>query len=518
MRAALPLVLALLAAACSVDVEGAACTVIGSAAECPGGQVCGTGRTCSARASSCTPCSAGARACEDGAVKECTPAQDPACGTWMTVAGKDCVARGLVCDAAAGPECRCAAHEGNVYVVDAAVGGDPANPAPTGNASPAVCRFRSLTIALAAAASSGASATVRLAGAAAEYGTATGDAAPIVIPAHVTVTTEDEPFAPETRVLLVEEGATEGVSLAAGATLAGVTVRNVSAPAAIGVRVACGAGDPATIDGVRVESAVGAPKLATGIRLEGECAVTLRDTHVLGAAGAGLEVARATRPAAALVAGALLHGNGFGVRLAQGDLRLERSVVRRSLGVAVDASGTDFERAGLTVLDSTLHFNDDTALLVSALDRLDLQGTRTCGNEALTDRGVGTKRKVGGLYGSGAPPPALTFKHNQFFGNAGDQVAISGSNAAWHLDGASSTETCEAEANIFAGYATDFVGLVGNGAAVTATWNSWAIGVPAGNQDYKEISPGTVDAGAQVGEFCSLPAATGLDCPAAPPR
>jgi hypothetical protein len=513
MRAALPLVLALLAAACSVDVEGAACTVIGSAAECPGGQVCGTGRTCSARASSCTPCSAGARACEDGAVKECTPAQDPACGTWMTVAGKDCVARGLVCDAAAGPECRCAAHEGNVYVVDAAVGGDPANPAPTGNASPAVCRFRSLTIALAAAASSGASATVRLAGAAAEYGTATGDAAPIVIPAHVTVTTEDEPFAPETRVLLVEEGATEGVSLAAGATLAGVTVRNVSAPAAIGVRVACGAGDPATIDGVRVESAVGAPKLATGIRLEGECAVTLRDTHVLGAAGAGLEVARATRPAAALVEGALLHGNGVGVRLAQGDLSIARTSIKQSSGTGVDAYGTEVGLTKLTVQDSLIFENEDSGVLLSSVDSVRIERTRICGNRAVTSRGTAL-RTAGGLYADGKPPDELVFKGNMIHGNAGDQVLISDAGAVWSLGGAADSTGCATEANIFGAYAPGGYGVVAASAPVTATWNRWSTGKPTGNIDYKAILPGTLEAGASTGQYCAAPAPTDLECPA----
>jgi hypothetical protein len=109
---ALPL-LALLVAACEVDVDGAPCAVPGETGDCPGGQACGNDRRCSARAlgcaaTRCLPDSGGdcldptgigsgtavARRCVD---------TDPVCGAWTL---DPCADRGQRCvGGAAGARC-----------------------------------------------------------------------------------------------------------------------------------------------------------------------------------------------------------------------------------------------------------------------------------------------------------------------------------------------------------------------------------------------------------------------------
>jgi hypothetical protein len=522
MRAALPLVLALLAAACSVDVEGAACTVIGSAAECPGGQVCGTDKTCSARAASCTPCMANAQACRDGAVKTCTAAADGACGSWVVVEGKDCKARDLVCEGGDTPFCRCDDHAGAVYVVDASAGGDPADPAPNGNGSPAACRFRSLKVALAAAAGHGGAATVQLAGALAQYGAATQDSAPIAVPPDVTVTTSDEPGAPGARVVLVEGDVAEGVSLAAGASLKHVTIRNVSAPTAAGVRVVCASGSAATIEDVHVEAGAGAPALATGISLEGECPVVVSGGSVSGAAGAGIHVERAQPAATATIQGAVVDRNGVGVRLSRGDLSLLGTTVRRSQGAGIDAYALTSGLFTMTLTDSIISDNGDTGLLISSAVEVHVERNQICGNRAVSDRGPsGGARRVGGLFAEGSPPALFTFEGNRIHDNEADQVVVTGSGQErWILDGAEPGGPCGPDVNVFSGYA----GLVGAGpyglvavsSEVSATFNAWLGGrMPSANRDFASIG-GLVVVGSPTPSYCPVPPGALLVCPVAP--
>ena len=134
---AIALGLALTAAGCTVDLEGAACRTTGSTDDCPEGQACGTGLTCSRRAASCTPCVADRTACQGsdpGNVYTCSAEGDPACGTLSAPSG---CGDGKVCaPTATGATCTCSA-----VIVD-----------PAGAEAGTPCRYASIHGALAQAA------------------------------------------------------------------------------------------------------------------------------------------------------------------------------------------------------------------------------------------------------------------------------------------------------------------------------------------------------------------------------
>lgn len=471
MRRLLTAALAALAlAGCSLDLEGAACETPGATSQCPDGQRCGIDLRCGSQAVTSCPDRAGAE-----------------------------------------------------LVVDPAAGSPAGWPAPTGVRSPAGCRFPTLEQGLAAARDVP-GAVVVAAGAAETYPVT----ATLAVPAGVTLRSDDAPPSPGASRVLSLEGAalTAGVTLAEGASLSGFTVRNGSAPAAaVGVDVACGAG-PATarLQDVIVEAA-GSPALATGVRAGGSCPVELARVTVRGAAGPGLLVARDAPAAGAplptlLATDSTFDGNGEGVRVASGDVTLQRALVKGSAAVGVTVA----KDAALDVEDSTVRGNGDTGVVVvwNAV-RVRLTGNRVCGNAtgaAAVPRGfLDVSRKVGGVYLGGNPPANTAFLGNAVHDNGGDQVMVAGTSSVWPLDGAPPGATaCGAGRNVFAGYKdTPGRGIFAAYAKAAARWNGWEGISPAAGSDYEASSPtapgtASVDVGSTGSEVCAPPSASERSC------
>lgn len=507
---------ALALAACQVDVEGAACEVPGATAQCPSGQACGNDLRCSRRAAACDggPCTPGQVTCSAaGDVVRCDGTGDAVCGgTWTQVA--DCGA-GVLCGlrtAGADPVCYCPDAAGGELWVDPVAGAPQGEPAPTGAREPAQCRFRALSDALARAAEGGGTSVVAAGAVPAVYPVA----ADLVIPPGVTLRGDDAPAAPAGRILALGDGvAAAGVTLGAGSTLAGVTVRDDAAPdAAVAIRTACAAGDPARVADVAVAASREGGALAAGLRLEGSCPVALERVTVSGAAGPGVAVVRELAVGAPVTAeDSVLQGNvQEGLRLGRGDVTLLRVTLAANGGAGlVAAAGAD---GRITLEGCTIRDNGATGVVLEAnTARVWITGTRICRNAATQRGAFTTKRAVGGLYLAGNPPAAaqaVGFSANAIHGNAGDQVLVSGSVTPWHLDGGA--DACGAGRNVFGEYAPSPArGLVADSAVVSARWNGWAGVVPAPGIDYEAItgvSPASVDALT----YCDPPTAAELVC------
>lgn len=296
-------------AGCSVDVEGAACRVPGATEDCPAGQACGAGLTCSVAAAACSPCAPGTVACRDGDVKTCSDATDPVCGSWVLVEG--CGSLGLACAVGAGPACACPPHLESPVVLHA----DPAAETRPGlvrnGASTPACRYLTLADALAAATSGD---TVRAAGFAGVPVVFTEG--PLLVPDGVAVGTDDA--APDPTHYVVEPAAAVGasafVTLRPGASLSGLTIRNVGASGA-GVETSCaGAADTAavTLDTVHViglGSGATPPRFSNGVRHGGNCSLALTGSTVEGADDTGVIIADAAASTSLTMTGNLIRSN-----------------------------------------------------------------------------------------------------------------------------------------------------------------------------------------------------------------
>lgn len=471
MRLLLALAAALALTGCQVNLEGAACSVPGKSDQCPSGQSCGVDQRCSSS-----------------------------------------------------PVMTCPAPVGGQLVVDP---GAPAGaPVPTGARSPPACRFQNLAQALAAAAQ-GAGTVVLASGAATSGGATTYPVvATLAIPAGVTLQGDDDPPAPANRVLLLKESLAAGVTLAEGATLSGFTVQNDSAAAtAVGIEIACAAGNQARLTDVIVNAAGATSSLVNGVHAAGACPVVLTRVKVQGASGAGLLVARdgADPLFATDVA---LDSNGKGLTITRGDVTLENLEVKSNSATGVEVQGdqqqsSPYTKYALLTIDqgSSIQGNGDTGIVVVNAGRLRLIGTKMCGNGATTARGDPyAQRKVGGLYLFGNAPPDLAVQASTIFSNAGDQVLVAGS-GTWALDGAA-PGSAACVPSLIGNYAPPetgitYVGLYAASAAVTARWNAWGSGqwlgqaTPLAGVDYASGGTpvtGSVDAGTPS-QFCLWTAA-----------
>lgn len=514
MRVLLVLAAAAILAGCQLDVEGAACAVPGSGDLCPSGQRCGNDLRCSERAAACANrCTVGERRCVGGDVRTCVEG-DPVCGAWRV--DDDCAARALDCsDAGADPACVCPANVGAEVVVDAGAGAPAGAAAPTGVRIPAACRFGTLEAGLAAVRDGVTSVVV--AGAAATYPVT----APLNIPPGVTLRADDEPPAPEQRVLSLEGDLAAGVTLAEGSALSGFTVRNGSAStAAVGVEVACAAGAETRIADVVVEAAGASSTLAYGVRAGGGCPLALSRVTVRGAATAGLLVARAGATDTVVAADSTFDGNGVGVRVARGDLTLRRAVVKGSGGVGVvgGAAGATAADTRLTLEQSSVRANGNTGVLVMPdAKRVHLIGNRICGNGAASQNcGTGgVNRSVGGVCLYDAPEGDVAFSGNAIHANTGDQLMVAG--GTWNLDGGPAGSTaCGPGRNVFAGYlASSARAVFAAYANVSARWNGWERSSPSAGIDYEAAPAGSVvDAGTGTSpqQVCPPPAPAELLC------
>ena len=405
---ALTALAALVLAACNVNVEGAACAVPGSTANCPAGQACGTGLTCSARAAGCGaggPCVAGATACRSGSadVMECSGATDPVCGTWvLKTACSPGVTQCGTPAAGGSPACRC-----EQFIVD-----------PAGFGTGQTCRFGSISSAMTAA-SSWSVGTVLLGGATGQtYGLTAADTAPIVIPAGLTVAGIDTPFVPANRVIEVQGSGGEGIRVEAGGRLAGVTVVRGAAPAP-GLAVRVTGGSPAggnSLEAVNVDGSGPGGAFLTGLRVEGGGNVLINAVTVLDATASGLEIERTDGAQAVTFTDAVADGRalaasgnvmlGVGVSVLKGDVTLIRPVVKRSGGTGLVASAAAANEISLTVQDAAIHDNFGTGIVAQSLARLHLTGSLVCKNKGGAARNIsGTSRLVGGMFAAGMVPP-----------------------------------------------------------------------------------------------------------------
>lgn len=483
-RALVPsLALAAALAACSVDVEGAACRVAGSTEDCPSGQACGTGLTCSVRAASCKPCTVGAIECRVGAtceLVECSGADDPVCGSFKPAsAGADSLQTCQIPMGGVTPECACLSH-----VVDPAGG---------------TCKYASITSAIAAATRFDAP-TVVLGGAAFTYGNAIDDAAPIVIPAGVTLIGDAaSPAAATNRIIAVQGPGPEGLQVHPGATVQGVAVQRAD-PAGPTVGVLLVGGSAAggnTLASVRIDAGGAGGPFATGLRVAGANTIAVSDVLVKGATVAGLEVNRLGAGDVVLVDQSVFDGNQVGVSLLKGDLTLSGSTVRSSLAEGVTAAGS---AASITIQDGLVARNGSTGLVLTAVEKLVLERTRFCRNSGADRTYGGQTRKVGGIYSLGPKPPQLSFTGNRLHDNTGDQMYLVASAATWDISGPGGCAS--GVPNVFAGYSAPGVGLAALASNVLALNNAWEASFPTAGVDY--AVSGTCGAGA-----CQIDVGTG---------
>jgi hypothetical protein len=393
MRWLLTLAAAAALAGCSVDVEGAACTTPGSTENCPAGQACGTGLTCSVAAAACTPCTPGAVECRDGDVKECSVTADPVCVTWVVKTA--CTPGGLACAGGAQPACACPPHTESPVVLLA----DPAAATVAGlvrnGAATSACRFLTLGDALAGAP---AGAIVRAAGYAGTPVVFTEP--PLTIAAGVSVTTDDA--TPNPANYVIEPSAAVGtstlVSMKPGAKLAGFEVRNVSA-SGVGVETSCTeVSDTATvtIDAVRITGlgtgTTPPPRFKFGVRHSspGYCSLSMTGATIGGASDTGVLISNVAPASTLTIASSVIQGNQGGGT----DFTIGPAPARKAGGIAFVGAlpGTVDFRANRVL------GNAGDQILVFSTGTLDLSRT-TCGPDANViacyAAGVGLSSKAG---------------------------------------------------------------------------------------------------------------------------
>jgi hypothetical protein len=501
--------------ACSVDVEGATCKDVGTVDNCPSGQACGTDLKCSVKAAGCTPCNPASFAeCLGGDVQSCKPAGDGVCSYWEV---HPC-GEGQTCQEVPASDATCVCDYWTVI--------------PGVRPPVADCTQPSIKLAIDEAVKVPGTRVFLGGTAPATYGNELEDAAPIVVPAGVTVIgDETAPVAvPLNRIIEVRGSASAPNAVAAlvveqDASLRGLTVRrfDASAPA---VGILLDGSSPAggnSLTSVRVDVGGTSVPFGVGLRVAGGNAtaggnaVAVGDVVVQGATVAGLEVNRLDAGHVVLVTGSTFDQDHVGVSLLKGDLTLSGSTVKRSAWEGfVSATGTP----GLTrfsIQDSLISWNGRGGVRMSVNDSVEFLRTRICGNTGYARSYSGVTRTVGGVLAVGNPPGTLAFRGNLVHDNGGDQVYVAASSTAWDLSGLSG---CAAnDRNVFANYTAPGVGVAAVGANVSALFNSWAQAFPAAGTDFfaNPTSPvGSVDAGTGGGatDFCGVALPADLICPA----
>jgi hypothetical protein len=485
MRAALPLVLALLAAACSVDVEGAACTEPGTRTECPSGQACGLDRHCSARAASCTVCVSEQTICSGGNIVRCSPDDDAVCGSTKLVAGGDCVAKNVACtDGADGADamCTCPAHEGSEYVVNPVAGRAAEGvPAPTGVSSPPGCSFKTLRQGLAATGATKVTmAGQPIPGTLVRFGAESGETFPLDVPAGVTLSSPPDSD-PRDWVIDAEESSASAILVVhEGATIRGITLRKIAGtarPATAGVGAAielsCASATPVLLENIRIDT----DALSYGVKAASKCDAVLTSPVIAGPRAAALYVDGETASVTTtVIGGAFAAGisgdvDVHGVLLRGGKLELKSAadttfdprtgvfggspplVVSGNSGngVRVERNGKDTQtNLGLDRIvvsanaGAGIYLNVSSGSLAS-ITHVDLRSNGA--SPYYTDTGTNpeTIRSAGGLVITGSFTPAtLTFKGNLVRNNTGEQIGIY---RAGTID--LSGDACDATANVY---------------------------------------------------------------------
>jgi hypothetical protein len=447
----------MLAAGCTVNVEGAPCATAGTAADCPGGQACGNDLRCSVQALGCaaTRCAPGAFECAGAATAvRCDAAADPVCGRWQAA---DCAARPPDCAIVADPRA-----------------GQPGRAQAAGSPQPPECRFARLTDALDAAAGRAVATTVRVEGGpgGAEFGAVTPEEWPLVVTSNVSlladvagpeVIVRGEPG--ETPLLSVQ-GALEGVRVVAG----GAT--------GVGIAVSCDGGTvpllrDVTVDGEGVRflddpTNIITTGLITGITVSGACGATLADVDVELVSSVALSITADPASATTVqVLGGSYRESNFGIHVWSGKVLVAPSPETAQstivTGNAIDGIviGRTSGRAGLPPLQASLQpvgvrvdrvvvsRNGGGGIVAGALhsaSRVSVTGCDISGNGAVREPRYGTpSRGAGGMLVSVTSLSQFTFNGNRLWSNAWDQLAFD-SLGPWLI----SADECGPETNVFA--------------------------------------------------------------------
>jgi hypothetical protein len=262
----------------------------------------------------------------------------------------------------------CPANSGTTFFADP-IGGTAAGsaPHPTGIASPATCRYLTLTGAVAAANALGAGSTVKAAGwsAATPGGVAVfSEPGALTIGAGVTVTTDDLPLTTSHYAVTTPAALTGPfVAVGPGGAFSGYEVRN-GASTGPGVQATCpGVADlaPVLLSTLRVAAASGgtpAARFASGVHVTGYCPATLASLTVDGAVtGILVESAGPFVESTASASSHVTNSTSVGVSVVEGKITFTGGTVDlNGVGVSVGAAGTGapiFSAIGTTFSGNT---------------------------------------------------------------------------------------------------------------------------------------------------------------------
>jgi hypothetical protein len=483
MRAMLRAAALLLLSGCSVPLDGGKCT---TDQNCLSTERCSAG-TCIA----CVPdptCTGDGSSCVGTTVRHCQTNSGSCLYSWV----EDCASQGKVCGTTStSPACECPANPGPDFFADSDSGSaTDALPYATGAATPPDCRIRTLTQALAKAATYAGAAAVRATGWSAGekvFSQAKGETYPLAVQPNVTLTTSDSTPAPGHYVIVLDDAAAPAaVNLHEGGTVSGLIVRS-TAGVGDGIALACGAASPpAAVAAVDVE---GAGKLQYGIDVKGACGAAMTDVTAAGATSAALVVNSASSSVATTIAGGKYGTSATGVKIIQGSVTLSGAEVASNTSASSGGVGVQLGDGtkDVTVVATglSIHDNDDTGLIVktTTTSSVTITGATIRSNKALTTAsqygGVMNTRRAGGaiLYGVS---PTFAFQGNSVYSNTHDQVGVDLSAGSWNLTGSSA---CDSNSNTFTCRDVANSGYVVNstGASVNAQYNFWQITPPQNN-------------------------------------
>ncbi len=509
MRATLAIAAAAALAACHVNLEGAPCNGPGTTTDCPSGQACGNDGKCSERAAGCvaTRCDLGARFCagadQKELVQECT-GDDPICGTWTL---EPCTAVGLVCGTRGPkPACECPpGFAGPDFAADPTAstgsGSPSAPPFPTGNSTPAQCRFKRLGDAVAAAAAVIGPATVRAygpAGSTVLFGAATGEGYPLVVPSNVTLIAA----AGAAETIVQGDGGSSASIVNVEGTVQGFRIAN-STMTGTGVEMTCGAtGGPRLTD---VVVSAGAQKLANGVTVRGSCGATLERVDVSGASAAALDI---FVPATAIITatGSRFHGSGVGIQATGGKLGFSSDTATGTPTQVIGNTGDGIVLTGTTtVVEASLanvvvSGNGGTGIFISMVptaSKLTMTGCDIHSNGTSTPEvygSAGNQRTAGGILLTQSLLAAFALESNRVYANHGgadaDELAFY-SSGNWALN----TGNCGSPNAFGCVGATSFAVRVTSG-TVDARNSIWPVISPpvSGAVTWSPECPGTAPA------------------------
>ncbi len=398
--------------------------------------------------------SVGATACETGATNNIlTCTATGGCNAWQLTTS--CSASSLVCGSKSGSaDCECGGNGTSTFYADP-VGGSAtgALPYPTGLASPAKCRFKTLTSALVQANAAGAlgSGTVIATGQAGS-GAATFDAEtfPLTVNSNVTLTTADATPTPANYVIAFNDNAASrsAVVLHDLAHFTGFTIQNVSVAAtSTGISTACASPSAgvSVVTGVAVNgksTASANPSMANGLNVVSNCSVNVTGS-TFAFTGFGVRLIATTDATTVAVSNSTLDSNfGIGALVTRGTLTFNTVNVKNSAGEGVRlspvAGDVVFTDTGSTI-ESNAHeglniFAGGTAASTTTLTNTEIRnngsspggpstfaGITTTAARALTLTGVNVHQNAAaGLTASGGPTIVITGASH--FDNNGTQT------------------------------------------------------------------------------------------------